>query len=83
MNQPAKKSKEKIELKDYLEAKAKEAKKKKNSQMPLPVKIFLLSPFLIIFCFGIFYIPFMIYQIATGKAAVEQTEKGKTLEAKR
>ena len=62
-------------LKEYLSAQKKETKKKKSTKIPLPVKIFLLIPFLIIFCFGIFYIPFIIYQIITGKSAGQPSDK--------
>ena len=72
--QPKKKGQEKVSLKDYLLQKEQEAKKKKKTKLPLAVVIFLLTPLLIIFCFGIFYIPWMIYQIVTGKPAVEKSQ---------
>lgn len=73
--QPSKSKPTQIPLKEYLAAKAKEEKKKKQSKIPLPVMIFLLTPLLIVFCFGLFYLPFLLFQIATGKSASDQNSK--------
>ncbi|OGX26219.1 MAG: hypothetical protein A2787_03955 [Omnitrophica WOR_2 bacterium RIFCSPHIGHO2_01_FULL_48_9] len=65
------KKKEKISLEEYL------AQQKKNKkapfQLPPSLKIALATPFLIIFCFGLFYLPFMIFNIATGKEKKQDT----------
>ena len=67
------KKKEKISLEEYL------ALQKKNQKpafkLPASVKIALATPAIIIFCFGLFYLPFMIFSIATSKPAPEKTEK--------
>lgn len=60
-----------MSYKEYMALKAKEAQKKKGKKLPLPLVIFLLTPFLIIFCFGLIYLPFLIYQIITGKPSTE------------
>lgn len=61
----------KISYKDYLAQKEKE-RKKKPLEIPLPVKIILISPFLMIACFGLYYIPFMVFQVATSPSQEEK-----------
>ncbi len=63
----------KITLEEYLAL----AKKNKKSSFEIPpaVKIALVTPFIIIFFFGLFYIPFMLFIIATSKPAVEKETK--------
>jgi len=79
--QPKKKEQTKISLKDYLNQKAQETKKKKKSKLPMPIVIFLATPFLIVFCFGLFFVPYLIYQIATGKSAAEKSQSQITTKA--
>lgn len=62
----------KISYKDYLAQQEKE-RKKKPLEIPLPVKIILVSPFLMIACFGLYYIPFMVFQVATSPSQEEKT----------
>lgn len=69
---PVKSASSKISYKDYL-AKQEKERKKKPLEIPLPVKIILLTPFLIIACFGLFYIPFMAFQVATSPSQGEKT----------
>ena len=64
---PQKPSQPKVSYKEYLAQKAKESKKK-NFELPLPVKIILLTPFLLLCCFGLFYLPWIIFTIATSPA---------------
>ena len=61
----------KINYKDYLAQQEKE-RKKKPLEIPSPVKIILSIPFLIIACFGLFYLPFMAFQVATSPAHVDK-----------
>ena len=61
----------KISYKDYL-AKQEKERQKKPLVIPLPVKIILAVPFLLIACFGLFYLPFMAFQVATGPAHVDK-----------
>ncbi len=69
-----------LSLKQYLEL---EAKKKKalKPKVPAYLKFILATPFIIVSCFGAVYIPYMLYQIATGKstAATEQKKSAKDL----
>lgn len=53
-------------LKEYLALKKKKSQTQKP-QLPAPVKIILATPFILICCFGVLYIPYMIFQIAVGK----------------
>lgn len=64
----------KIDYKDYLVLRAKEAQKLKKSQMPLPLKIIFSTPFVILFFFGLIFLPFIIYQIVTSPRAVEKPD---------
>ncbi len=63
-------------LKDYNALKLKKEKKQKK-EMPAAVKYILMTPFILIFCFGLFFIPFMIYQFFVGLSQ-EQKPKEKT-----
>ena len=53
----------------YKEYEALRSKKKTPQKIPVPIQFILGTPFLIIFCFGIFFIPYMLFVIATGKDA--------------
>ncbi len=71
-NQPkAKNAATKINYKDYLAQQEKE-RKKKPLEIPLPVKIILLTPFLIIACFGLYYLPYLVYLVGTSPAHVDK-----------
>ena len=53
-----------LDYKEYAALKEKESKKK-AFQLPLPIKIILLTPLVLIFCLGIFYIPYILFIIIT------------------
>ena len=55
-----------LSLKEYLAKKEKEAANAQKRKMPLPVKIILAIPLIAICGFGIFLIPYIIYQIIVG-----------------
>lgn len=59
----------KLSYKEYIAKKEKEADNAKKSKLPLPVKIILAIPLLAIFCFGLFFIPFVIFKIFMGMIA--------------
>ena len=61
-----------ISLKEYMQLQAKEAKKKKGG-LPLPVKLILLSPLIIIGLLGIFLVPYFIYSIAVSPESKSTT----------
>ena len=67
---------QKLSLAEYEALKTKRARKKGFS-IPLHFKFILSTPLLIIFCFGILFIPYIIYVIATGPymAPVDKEEK--------
>jgi len=58
--------KSQISLKEYLAKKEKEAQQAKKGKIPLPIKIILAIPVLAIFAFGLFLIPFLIFQFFQG-----------------
>lgn len=74
---PVQKPIPKISLEEYEAIKAKEAKRFKL-KLPPSLKWILATPFLIIFCCGLFLIPFILYQIATSPAKSIDKEKEKT-----
>ena len=51
----------------YKEYEALRNKKKKPREIPAHIKFILSTPLLIIFCFGLFLIPYTLYAVATGK----------------
>ncbi|MFA5088066.1 MAG: hypothetical protein WC552_03425 [Candidatus Omnitrophota bacterium] len=53
-----------MSLKEYMALKEKE-EKKKNTKMNPVLRIVLLSPLILIFCFGLFYVPYSVYVIMT------------------
>jgi hypothetical protein len=67
-------------LKEYLELKKKKGGKEKP-QVPVPVKLTLSTPLLLICCFGVIFIPYIVYQVATGKyePVVEKKEEKKKI----
>jgi hypothetical protein len=64
-----------ISLAEY-EAIKKRKARSLNYRLPPSLAVVLGTPFLIIFCFGIFFIPYIIYQIATGRPAPEKKVNG-------
>ncbi len=56
----------------YKEYEALRNKKKTPKKIPAHIQFILGTPFLILFCFGIFFIPYMLFVIATGKDASAQ-----------
>ena len=60
-------------LKEYMALKAKKDKVGKP-KFPAHLRLIVATPILLIVCFGIFYIPFTLYQIATGKKAPPKVE---------
>ena len=53
-----------LTLKEYEALKNKKAKK---FQIPQQIKMVLLTPVLLLFCAGVFFIPYILYLIATGE----------------
>ena len=56
----------------YKEYEALRSKKKTPKEIPAHIQFILGTPFLIIFCFGIFFVPYMLFVIATRKDASAQ-----------
>lgn len=54
-----------LSFEEYLALKRKEKKRYKKTRLPGFFKIIFSTPFLILFCFGLFYIPYLIYLIIT------------------
>jgi hypothetical protein len=52
-----------LSYKEYLALKQKQQHRGFN--VPIHIKFILATPFIIIFCYGVFYIPYMLYLIAT------------------
>ena len=65
---------EKISLAEYEAIKAKEAKRFKL-KIPASVKWIIITPFLIIFCCGLFLIPYLLYLIATSPETAKKADK--------
>ena len=65
-----------LSLKEYKALQEKEAKKFKLS-IPLPIKIFLSIPLVVIAIFGLVYIPFTAYQNATADSPSAGTKNVK------
>lgn len=68
-----------MSLAEY-EAMMKRKNKKVRLKVPAHLKFILTTPFIIIFCFGLFYIPFLIYQAASGNSNNKKDTK-KTVNA--
>lgn len=60
-----------LSLKDY-EALKKKRSRRYRPKLPPHLKIILGTPFLLVFCFGLFFIPIIIYQIATGRPSEKE-----------
>jgi len=54
-----------LSLAEYQALRAKRSHRKKSG-LPAPVKFVFSTPLLIIFCFGVLFLPYIIYMIATG-----------------
>lgn len=63
---------QKISLTEYEALKAKEANKPKVA-LPKTVRYILLTPVVLLFCFGLFFIPYMLLMVATSPSAKTQT----------
>lgn len=66
---------------EYKTLQSKSAKKYrllKKWKIPPHLKFILGTPFLIIFCFGLIFLPFMIYLVATGPSADSKKPTKKT-----
>ena len=59
-----------VSLQEYLSRQ--EKAKKSQFKIPPAVKYILAAPFLIIFCFGLFFIPYMIFKAITSTSADTQ-----------
>jgi len=51
-------------------------KKKGGLKIPTPIKFIFATPVLFVFCYGLFFIPYTMYQVATGKSAEEKKSTG-------
>ncbi len=47
-------------------------KRKKRLNIPTPVKFIFATPVLFVFCYGVFFIPYTMYQVATGSPPEEK-----------
>ncbi len=54
---------------EYEAARAKQARASRKIRIPMFVKVILGVPFIVIFVLGIFYLPYIIYLVATSKSA--------------
>ncbi|MDP2653666.1 MAG: hypothetical protein Q8Q08_06505 [Candidatus Omnitrophota bacterium] len=68
---------QKVDYKEYLAMQRKQAQQPKF-RLPVYAKILLVTPFLIIFCFGVFYIPFLIFKAASSSSKSQTTGKSGT-----
>ena len=66
-----------MSYKQYMDLQARREKSKKPA-LPTPIKLIVATPLLLIACFGVFFIPYIIFQIATGKTAQEKPKKSVT-----
>jgi len=55
-----------LSLAEY-EALRSSRKRKKRLNIPTPVKFIFATPVLFVFCYGVFFIPYTMYQVATGR----------------
>jgi len=62
-----------LSLAEYYAMKKKAQRKK--IQIPVHIKIIIATPFLIVFCFGVFFLPYMLYVIATTPMQSPDTEE--------
>ncbi len=68
-----KKGVQQVPLKDFLQQRRK--RRRKSIPVPIVFKIILGTPFLLLFCFGLFFLPYIIFLIATSPAAPPQNEE--------
>lgn len=66
-----------MSMAEYLALKEKNSKKPKL-QIPTFVKYILGSPFIILFCAGLLFIPYILYTIATSPSAPEPKDDDET-----
>ena len=67
-----------LSFEEYKALQDKEAKKFKGVKLPFVVKLILASPFILIFLFGIFYVPFLAI-----KGCAQNTTQSSTSAAKK
>lgn len=65
-----------LSYKEYLQLKTRQSKAKKLS-LPAAVRITLSTPIILVACFGVFFIPYILYLIMTGKPAEPKTQEKK------
>jgi hypothetical protein len=51
-------------------------KKKSRMNIPTPVKFIFATPVLFVFCYGLFFIPYTMFQVATAKPAEKEQSAG-------
>ncbi len=64
----------------YADYKALQAKNKKTAKFKIPifVKFILGTPFIIVFCCGVLFIPYILYLILTSPSAPPTTDEAKS-----
>ncbi len=68
----------KVSLAEYESARREKIKRKSKFKIPIPVQFILGTPFFIIFCCGIFFLPYILYLIITSPSSSREendTEK--------
>jgi len=63
-----------LSYKEYVQLKARQSKTKKFS-VPAAIKITLSTPMILVACFGVLFIPYILYLIATGKPAEQKPQE--------
>jgi len=61
-------------FKEYMDAR-KPTRDHKNKPLPLPVKIILYTPLILLACAGVIFVPYTIFQIFTAPAEPKNDEK--------
>ena len=62
-----------LSYKEYLALKAKK-EKAAQAKIPIQLKFILSTPILLVVCFGVLFIPYILYLIATSKPTVEKKD---------
>ena len=60
---------------DEYKAKREKEKKKKKRKLPTHIKFIIGTPFILLFCYGVFFIPWVLYLILTSPEAPEEEEE--------
>lgn len=53
----------------------KKSKNQKKRKLPAPVMFVLSTPFVVVFCFGLYFIPMILYQVATSKVSEKEKKQ--------